>query len=224
MTPLPPAPLPRSFDRPARQGRRLRALSALAAAVGLAALAACSSSPRVQFHSLMDTAVTAPRPTGTAPFAFRIESPVRVPAQVDQPQMVLRTASGEVRLQEYQRWVAPLTDEWRDALADGLVRRSGALDASRVPAPAGLARFDLRLELQRFDAVPGGEARQQVAWSVHEPQGTRPLMSCLTEVSQPAPTDVPGVVAAQRAATQAVATVIAGALQSLQAGRTPACP
>ena len=123
----------------------------------------------------------------------------------------------------YQRWVAPLSEEWRDALADGLVRKLGAVDASRVPAPAGLARYDLRLDLQRFDSEPGGAAVQQAAWSVLKPQAGV-LLSCVTTVSGPAGADIPAAVTAQRQLTQRLADGIGEARAALQAGRTPACP
>lgn len=209
--------------RPARRRGPRAGLLPAALATAAVLLAACSSSPRVQFHSLMP--VDAPAAPARAPaFAFRIESPVRVPAQVDQPQMVLRTAAGEVRVQEYHRWVAPLADEWRDAVADQIARRAGAQDASRVPAMPGLARWDLRLELQRFDAVPGGQVLQQAAWSVSSPMKPGTLLSCTTTVTGPAPPEVSGVAASQRAATRQLADTLATALLALHAGSAPACP
>lgn len=199
----------------------LRSLAPLALA---ALLAACASGPRVQFHTLLAPADAVPRPAGPAPFAFRIDPPVRVPAQVDQPQLVLRGPQGRVLVQEYERWVAPVADEWRDALAQRIARRTGAVDGSRVPAPPGLPRFALRLELQRFEATPGERVRQQAAWSVTRPESTGAVMSCVTEVSLPAPADVAGMVAAQREAAAQVADAIAQALGALHAGRPAACP
>jgi len=187
-------------------------------------LGGCSSGPRVEFHTLVGAADPSPAAQATPPFAFRIESPVRVPAQVDQPQLVLRTPQGTVAVQEYQRWVAPVADEWRDAVADRLSRVLGAMDTSRLPAPAGLPRYSLRLELQRFDATPGQAVHQQVAWSVLQPERSEPLLGCVSRVTVPAPAEVSGVVAAQRQATQQVADQIAQALRALRAGGSPPCP
>lgn len=187
-------------------------------------LAGCASGPRTEFHTLMEPPAAPASGARTAPFAFRIESPVRVPAQVDQPQLVLRGAGGGVKVQEYQRWVAPLSEEWRDAIADRLVRRLGAVDASRVSTPAGLVRYDLRLDLQRFDAEPGGTALQQAGWSLLRPAEAGVVLSCVTTVWAPAGGDVAAVVAAQRQLTQRLADGIGEALSALRAGRAAACP
>jgi hypothetical protein len=204
------------------QAYSLRGLCVVACGAA-ALLAGCASRPRTDFHTLMEPPSVQVAGARAATLAFRIESPVRVPAQVDQPQLVLRSADGGVQVQEYQRWVAPLSEEWRDALADRLVRRLGAVDASRVPAPAGLARYDLRLDLQRFDSEPGGAAVQQAAWSVLKPQAGV-LLSCVTTVSGPAGADIPAAVTAQRQLTQRLADGIGDALAAMQAGRAAACP
>jgi hypothetical protein len=198
--------------------------SLVLAALAAALLAGCSSGPRTEFHTLIEPPAAVAPGSRAALFAFRIESPVRVPAQVDQPQLVLRSAGGGVLVQEYQRWVAPISEEWRDAIADRLVRRLGAVDASRVPAPPGLKRWDLRLDLQRFDAEPGGAAVQQAAWSVLQATQPTALLSCVTTVSGPAGADIAAVVAAQRQLAQRLADGIGDALAALQAGRSATCP
>jgi hypothetical protein len=202
----------------------MRPPSLVLAALAAALLAGCSSGPRTEFHTLIEPPAAVAPGSRAALFAFRIESPVRVPAQVDQPQLVLRSAGGGVLVQEYQRWVAPISEEWRDAIADRLVRRLGAVDASRVPAPAGLKRWDLRLDLQRFDAEPGGTAQQQAAWSLLRPAESGVVLSCVTTVWAPAGGDVAAVVAAQRQLTQRLADGIGDALSALRAGRSAACP
>jgi uncharacterized lipoprotein YmbA len=214
---------PVRFVRPVRLARLVRPLG-LTVLAGLAGLAGCGSAPRTGFHTLMAPPAAVTAGTHAAPLAFRIESPVRVPAQVDQPQIVLRAPGGGVQVQEYQRWVAPLSEEWRDAVGDRLVRQLGAVDASRVPAPPGLVRYDLRLDLQRFDAEPGGQAVQQAAWSVLQPTQPGAVISCVTTLWGPAGADVGAVVAAQRELTQRLADGIGAALLALKQGRPPACP
>ncbi|MEW6704407.1 MAG: PqiC family protein [Pseudomonadota bacterium] len=185
-------------------------------------LAGCAAQEPVRFHTLLGGAP----PASAAPQAlrFRIESPVRVPPQVDQPQIVLRRPDGSLQVLEQQRWVAPLADEWRDALAQRLARTLGALDVSRVGAPPGPAPYVLQLELQRFDSVPGGQVLQQVQWSLRRPADTAPALACLTHASEPAGADVATVAAAHRRAVSQLAEAIAAAVRRLEQGQPARCP
>ena len=61
---------------------------------------------------------------------------VRVPAQVDQPELVVRQGAGELALVETRQWIAPLKDEIRGALSAALTQRLHAHDVAGVSAPA----------------------------------------------------------------------------------------
>lgn len=186
-------------------------------------LAACANRQPTEFHTLLSPAEAQPA-APVSGLRFRIESPVRVPPQVDQPQIVLRRPDGSLQALEEQRWVAPLADEWRDALADALARRLGALDVSRMAAPPGPAPYVLQLELQRFDSVAGGSVQQQAQWSVRPPGAAAPALVCLTTVSEAAGSDVASVAAAHRRATARLAQALAATIRSLHEGRPAACP
>ncbi len=201
----------------------MRLLSSLAL---IALLAGCAASqPQTSFHTLMPSAdaTVAPLP-GPARLALRI-APVRVPAQVDQPQWVVRGADGSVQVLEQQRWLASPGDEFRDALADRLVRRLGALDLSRAgTAAAGLPVWQVQLELLRFDSVAGKEAVQQSTWSLRNPDAAAPALSCRSLVREPATDGYAALAAAHRAALARTADHIAEALRALGEGRPAACP
>jgi uncharacterized lipoprotein YmbA len=186
-------------------------------------LAACANRQPVEFHTLLAPA-EAPPAAPDSGLRFRIESPVRVPPQVDQPQIVLRRADGSLQVLEEQRWVAPLADEWRDALADALARQLGALDVSRMAAPPGPAPYVLQLELQRFDSMTGGSVQQQAQWSVRPPAAAAPALVCVTTVNEPAGGDVASVAAAHRRAIARLTRALTATIRSLQAGRPAACP
>lgn len=194
------------------------------AVCGALALAGCASQNATNFHTLMPPASEAAAAAPSSGLRIRIESPVRVPAQVDQPQLVLRRPDGSLQVLEDERWVAPLSDEWRDAIADGLVRRLGALDVSRIAAPPGPAPYLLQLELQRFDSTPGGQAVEQAQWSVRRPGEDTPAISCQTLASEPAGAAAEGIASAHRRAAARLAEAMAGTIRALQAGRPGGCP
>jgi uncharacterized lipoprotein YmbA len=190
----------------------------------------CANRQPTEFHTLMAPAAAASS-TGAAGAAadsglrFRIESPVRVPPQVDQPQVVLRRPDGSLQALEEQRWVAPLADEWRDAIADGLARRLGALDVSRMAAPAGgPSPYVLQLELQRFDSTAGGQVLQQAQWSVRRPGDTAPALVCVSTLQAPAGGSVAEVAAAHRRVVERLVELLASSVRGLQDAHAAACP
>ncbi len=94
-------------------------LCAAAAIAAMLLLAGCGGDA-THFYTLVRP--TAPSTAGTASFAIDVQS-VRLPLQVDQPELVIRQGDGAVALVETRRWIAPLPDEVRSARADIRARR-----------------------------------------------------------------------------------------------------
>lgn len=109
---------------------------------GALVLAACGGSAPVRYYTLVPAA-DAYAPTATqsaitpsaAPFQFEL-LPVGVPAQVDQPQLVVRQGGQGVAVLDGERWIAPLGDEVRGALSADLARQLHTQDVSGLPAGA----------------------------------------------------------------------------------------
>jgi hypothetical protein len=211
--------LRRSFFRAVRTLPPLPRASALSV-VGAALVAACVSAPPTRFHTLMlpaDTAASAAHASSATRLSLRIE-PVHVPAQVDRPEWVVRGADGEVHVLEQQRWVAPLGDEWRDALGAQLSAQLDALDLSHVAAaPTAPAPYRLQLEVQRFDTVAGHGVRQQTVWTLSAPAGG-PSLSCRSAIDAPATAEPAALAAAHRQALRELAQQIAATLRALAHG------
>jgi len=122
--------------------------AAIVAGVFLTILTGCASAP-THFLTLvpMGSGSSAPVP---APSDLKVES-VAVPAEVDQPDLVVRESDGSVALLETERWVAPLSDQIRLSLNLALERRAAQVSA---PAAAAAQSVRIRVEVRRFDAVP----------------------------------------------------------------------
>ena len=116
--------------------------------VALLALGACRSDP-IQFHTLTPAQ---PAPTShNAADEILIES-VSVPPQVDRPQLVIRQGDSSLAILETQWWGATLVDELRSALVDQL--------SNTRPA----RKLSLRVDVQRFDSLPGQYALLDARW------------------------------------------------------------
>ncbi|MGH8746285.1 MAG: PqiC family protein [Burkholderiales bacterium] len=149
-----------------------RARQLIAAALGLA-LAGCASAP-IHYYTLVAPAGAAQPAAPAAPYQFEL-LPVGIPAQADRPQLLVRQGAQGVLPLEGERWIAPLSDEARAALAADLARELNAEDASGLPTGSPL-RLRIKVDLRRFDSVPGAYVLIEAAWSVSALAG-RPAAS-----------------------------------------------
>jgi uncharacterized lipoprotein YmbA len=94
--------------------------------------------------------------------------PVTIPASVDQPEFVVQVAPNQVKVDEFNRWVAPLSDAIARAVAGNLV----VLLGSQQVATAQLANFtpDYRvtIDVQRFESIQGDAAVVEAVWTVRK--------------------------------------------------------
>lgn len=189
-----------------------QAMRRTAIVLGALWLAACGSAAPPRFHSLLGAPLRPAPPS----MAWQLAA-LTLPAQVDQPQFVLRRADGSYAVLEQERWVAPLQDELREALAERLTARLGPTTAA--PA-AGHAEWRVTVEVQRFDAAPG-RATLVALWRA---QGGGTGLRCTTPLEQEVADGVPALAAGQRRNVERLAAALADALVQLDAGRVPACP
>lgn len=204
-------PTPTSSRRP-----RWVALAWSLSAVAL--MSACSSTPPPRFHSLLSGAAPLAAPPAQALLAWQLAS-VSVPAQVDQPQFVVRRADDTLAVLEQERWIAPLQDELRAALLEQLSQTLGSPGAS--PGPQ---RKDWRVavEVSRFDSSPG-RTLLVAQWSVSAAGNAAPVLRCRTQLEQTVASGMAAVAQGHRQALQRLAAEMAPALLSLDASKPVAC-
>lgn len=154
------------------------------------ALAACSSTPVTRFHTLRADAQPGAASTATTASKAPWEVSVALPPQVDTTQWVVQRADGTLAVLEHDRWIAPLADEIRTALEDGL----------RV-APAVPAR--VAVDVRRLDAKLGRESRLDAAWTVTRPDGHK--LRCEASLVESAAGGLVEMAAAHRAVVAALA-------------------
>jgi uncharacterized lipoprotein YmbA len=151
---------------------------------------------------------------------------VSIPELVDRPQIVTRDGTYRVVLSEQNQWAEPLKQGVARALAaqvrravdtGGIAARVGAYPQSTIDDP----QIRVVVDVQRFDAVPGGEAVIDASWTIRRADGatrigqiraTRPVHT----------TDYVDIVGAWNGALDDVGVAIGTAVVSL--GITPAPP
>ncbi|MDE3073222.1 MAG: membrane integrity-associated transporter subunit PqiC [Pseudomonadota bacterium] len=205
-----------------RTGMRLSAL-------GLAlVLAACASAPLHYYTLVAPAAGAAGAPVasmaaGGTSLPFEL-LPVGVPAQVDQPQLVVRSGGQGVVLLDGERWIAPLNDEVRSALSADLARELRNQDVSGLP-DNGKPLLRVKLDLRRFDSQPGSYALIEGAWSVrvlHAPHAG--ALACTSRIMERVGPGYDALVQGHQRAIGRLAAQIAVAARALGNGQPAACP
>lgn len=199
------------------------------AAVGVL-LAACASAP-LHYYTLVAPAdesasgLVAPADEASAAPSLPFELlAVGVPAQVDQPQLVVREGGQGVALLGSERWIAPLGDEVRSALSADLARELHSADVSGLPGN-GKPLLRIKLDVRRFDSAPGSYALIEGAWSVRLLHGARPAtLACSSRISEAVGPGYPALVQGHQRAIARLAAQIATAARALGDGQAPACP
>ncbi len=184
-------------------------------------LAGCGSAPPLHYYTLVAPAAEAPLGARAASFEFEL-LPVGVPAEVDRPQLLVRQGAQGIRVLDGERWAAPLADEVRAALSADLSRELNARDASGLPDD-GMPRLRIKLDLRRFDSVPGSYALIDASWAVHALQGGA-RVTCRNVVRQSVGAGYGALVHGHQQALRRLAAGIAATLRSVAAGGAHACP
>jgi uncharacterized protein len=119
----------------------------------------CSSSPPSRYYNL-----SAINTGGATASSISIAvGPVAVPAMVDRPQIVVVTGPNEVRLDEFNRWAAPLQNNISRVVAENL---TVLLGTPRVTLLSFDADYRTAIEVQSFESAPGSAATLDAIWTV----------------------------------------------------------
>jgi hypothetical protein len=184
-------------------------------------LAACASAP-MHYYTLLPPAAAAP-PGSAAPIAFQL-LPVSVPAQVDQPQLVVREGGQSVALLQGHRWIAPLADEVRGALAADLARQLPGRDVGGM-STGEQPLLQVTLDLRRFESDPGSYAVIEGAWSVRLLHGATPAaLACSSQIREAVGPGYDALVQGHQRALAELAARIATVARSVAAGGQAECP
>lgn len=191
------------------------------------AVAGCASAP-LHYYTLVAPVAESELAAGAGPVAvsplpFEL-LPVSVPAQVDQPQLVVREGDQGVALLGSERWIAPLGDELRSALSADLARQLHSADMSGMPS-SDKRRLRMKLDVHRFDSAPGAYALIEGAWSVRTVQGGQPaVLACTSRVRESVGPGYAALVQGHQRAIAQIAAQMAAAARALGSGQTPVCP
>jgi uncharacterized lipoprotein YmbA len=196
---------------------RRRAL--LCAAITIA-LAGCASTPQTEFYTLADFPLpAAAAPLGEPPLTVGV-GPVKLPAYIDRPEIVLRVSDYKVDLLTFDNWAAPLDQRFPEALISDMQLQMPFARViaypPRLPTPADV---QIEISVERFDVDASGTAVLIANWWLRGPQA-RPLpYAGKAEVSaNAAENTMAGRVAALSEAVAKLGRKLVGAVLDVPAG------
>jgi uncharacterized protein len=183
-------------------------------------VAACTSTP-AHYHTLVPVSADAGAAQATASYTVEVE-PVKLPAQVDRLELVVRRSGGEITLLEDELWIAPLADELRNALIVEFTRRLASVDTADTHRDPALA---VRMEVERFESVPAHYVLIEAFWHLRVSNGTHPeVLACRTRAYQHVSDGYTGLVHGHQAAVASIADQIADAARRLIIDGAAVCP
>ena len=188
---------------------------------GFAITAACASAP-VHYHTLVPDPVDSP--AMQRPSSRRIEiAAVRIPAQVDRAELVVRQRNGQIALLENELWIAPLSNELRGALTIELVRRLSV--AEEQDPGRGQEPITVHIDIERFESAPGQYALVEAFWRLRIKSLVQEnILVCRTSAYERVPEGYDALVRAHQHAVALIADEIAvAATQSTHDG-IAVCP
>lgn len=190
--------------------RRLVALAIPCIVVIL--VAGCGSTPGSRFYTLSAT----PAPAGTPSDLSVAVGPVTVPGVVDRPQIVVSAGPNQVRLDEFNRWAAPLQSNISRVVADNLATILGTPRVSLFPQTmSAAADYRVGIQVQTFDSAPGDAATLDAVWTVSRAKDGK-MQTGRTAVREAAPQGgYDGVAAAHSRALARLSRDVADAVQAL---------
>lgn len=197
----------------------------LIAALPLAALflAGCGASTPTRYYTLIaPNAYAAPTPATAPGYAIDVE-PVQVPAQVDQPAIVLRQGDGQLAIADEHRWAASLPEELRGALAADLAARLSVPELHGAAATPGTRIWKIAVDIQRFDSQLDHSVTLGARWSLRPSDTDRPTLVCSSSFSLPVAPGWPALVDGHQRAVARLADAISGSLRGAIGGAA-VCP
>ena len=177
-----------------------------------ALIAGCGSSPPSRFYTLNAASGTAASSSNLSVLV----GPVAVPALVDRPQIVVVAGANQVRVDDFNRWAAPLQSTIARVVADNLVTMLGTPRVI-LSMQTQTADSDYRatIDVQSFQSALGEAATLDAVWTVRRAKDGKAETGRTTAREPVAEQSYDALAAAHSRALARLSQDIAGAVRAL---------
>ena len=131
-------------------------------------------SPDVRHFMLGETAGAEPSSGGESEMAVLV-GPVRLPAYLERSQLARLEDGGEIRLDEFSRWLGGFEANFIRALSLGIARELGSVKVVGYPSEAPFAMdYSVRLHVDDMIFEGRDELRVRIRWALIPGSGSSP--------------------------------------------------
>lgn len=134
-------------------------------------LSACSVGGKTRSSQFYVLGATIEQPLGDSMEDLRLGvGPIAIPGYVDRPQMVTKTDTAEILIDEYARWAEPLEEMFTRTLSENIRALTNSREIHSHPWPS-LVEYDYRIgaKVIKFENDSHGNALLVVHWGlVHQ--------------------------------------------------------
>jgi uncharacterized lipoprotein YmbA len=187
----------------------------LLAVLSLVVAAGCASQ-RSNYYTL---SAPGKPPDAAAGYSVSV-GPVSVPEALDRPQIVVRTGTNQVSIDEFQRWASPLPEEIGRAVAGNLGMMLGTplVSLNSVPTSSG-AKYRVLIDVAAFDSELGSSGTLDAFWAVRNPKDGSSRQGRFSVKEAVNGKDYSALVEAHNRALSKLSEEIAGAIRAMEGGR-----
>ena len=200
--------------------RRIAAIiAAMAGACALAAMPVGCASPPSHFYTLKAGAASAAATDAASSGLIVVVGPVSVPAVVDMPQIVVRTGTNQISVDEFNRWASPLQSNISHVVTDNLVVMLGTPRVMLYQQAQNTeGDYRVSIDVQTFESAPGDAATLSAVWIVRRMKDGKTQIG-RTAVREPTPDkSYQALAAAHSRALSRLSEDIANAIRMLDRG------
>jgi uncharacterized lipoprotein YmbA len=192
------------------------------AMAALSALATACASVAPHYHTLLPALAGGESAAPTSLRKVDVES-VRIPAQVDRLELVVRRRDGGIALSDTELWIAPLTDELKSSLSVEIERQLVSENAERLARST--SPLSVRIDVERFESAPSRYAFIGASWQLRQTDAAHPMtIGCRTEALERVGKGYGELVRGHQRAVVVIADQIAAAARQLATDRPAICP
>ena len=131
----------------------------------------CASSPPARFYTLssLQEGGRGPKESPSDQGLGIVVGPIQFPGYLDRTEIVTRASSNKITLSEFDLWAGSLAEDFNRALAENLsVLLSTEIVVVYPRLRPGLAKFQITMDVTRFDGPLGGDVSLIARWAILE--------------------------------------------------------
>ena len=179
----------------------------------------CASSPSPRFYTLcsLQEGGRGPRESPSDQGLVIVVGPIQFPEYLDRAEVVTRSSTNKITLSEFDLWAGSLAEDFNRTLVENLSVLLPTESVFVYPRlRPGSAKFQITLDVIRFDGSLGGDVSLIARWAILEGKERKVLFARKSTIIEPSGAQgYEAMVAANSRALEKLSREIAEAIKAL---------